>query len=615
MRTMILSMSALALVACQGGSGGGHVSGEREAKPGSGAKAVAEPAAKQGQAKPEAGSAEAGAKAAAQAKADTPSEAGMSPEEKEFRELYAEFEPKLEKATVAYNLAWWKAALSGDQKDFDESARLELELKKLHSDRATYAKLERLRASGKVSDPIMRRALEVMYLSFKENQLDEAVMKELVDEAAALEHTFNTYRGEVDGEEVTSNRIREVLGSSNDSQERRKYWEASKAIGPKIASRLKALVVKRNAAARSLGYRNYYEMQLRLGEQDPAQIARIYEEVDRLTAKPFLEMKARLDARLAKRFGVKVEDLRPWHYSDVFFQESPGVDGLDLDSAFAKTDPKVPVVAFYKGIGLPVVDEILARSDLYERKGKVEHAFCTDIDRKGDVRILTNLKNDERWTGTLLHELGHGVYDAHIDRSLPFILRTAAHAFVTEGVAELFGTLTRDPEWLAVYTDLPPATREKLASLARQENRMDQLVFARWTLVMVNFERALYENPEQDLNALWWDMVERYQHLHRPDDMAGRQDWATKIHIVIVPAYYHNYLLGRMYAAQLRSRLAKVVPAAVVEGGRLHMAGHPEIGAYLVQSVFRPGLRYRWDELVERSTGEPLSPRAFVEQL
>jgi peptidyl-dipeptidase A len=67
---------------------------------------------------------------------------------------------------------------------------------------------------------------------------------------------------------------------------------------------------------------------------------------------------------------------------------------------------------------------------------------------------------------------------------------------------------------------------------------------------MTRFERALYVDPEQDLNRLWWDLVERYQRVPRPD---GRDepDWASKIHIVSAPVYYHNYMLGELFASQL----------------------------------------------------------------
>ena len=55
---------------------------------------------------------------------------------------------------------------------------------------------------------------------------------------------------------------------------------------------------------------------------------------------------------------------------------------------------------------------MIARSDLYEKKGKSPHAFCTDIDREGDVRVLANIVPNEYWMGTMLHEFGHSVYSS-----------------------------------------------------------------------------------------------------------------------------------------------------------------------------------------------------------
>ena len=62
------------------------------------------------------------------------------------------------------------------------------------------------------------------------------------------------------------------------------------------------------------------------------------------------------------------------------------------------------------GLGLDVRG-VLSRSDLYARPKKYQHAFCTDLDREGDVRIMCSLESDERWMETLLHELGHAVQD------------------------------------------------------------------------------------------------------------------------------------------------------------------------------------------------------------
>ena len=60
----------------------------------------------------------------------------------------------------------------------------------------------------------------------------------------------------------------------------------------------------------------------------------------------------------------------------------------------------------------------------------------------------------------------------------------------------------------------------------------------------------MFENPEQDLDSLWWELVERYQGLKKPE---GRKkpDWAAKIHIALYPVYYQNYMLGELLASQL----------------------------------------------------------------
>ena len=60
---------------------------------------------------------------------------------------------------------------------------------------------------------------------------------------------------------------------------------------------------------------------------------------------------------------------------------------------------------------------------------------------------------------------------------------------------------------------------------------------------MLRFEAALYKNPGQDLNRLWWDLVEKYQGITRPENR-NAPDFASKIHVVSAPCYYHNYMMG-----------------------------------------------------------------------
>src|SRR5438445_6890370 len=200
--------------------------------------------------------------------------------------------------------------------------------------------------------------------------------------------------------------------------------------------------------ATQLGFKNYHALQLYLNEQDGAALVKLFDELDGLTCEPFRAAKAEIDARLAADYGTTLAQLRPWHYHDPFFQESPAVFAANLDAPYAQADLLRLAQDFYKSIGLPI-DDVIARSDLYEKKGKSPHAFCTDIDREGDVRVLANIVNNEYWMATLLHELGHSVYSSkNIPRSLPYVIRAESHILTTEGVAMQFERFSKSRGWI-----------------------------------------------------------------------------------------------------------------------------------------------------------------------
>ena len=94
-----------------------------------------------------------------------------------------------------------------------------------------------------------------------------------------------------------------------------------------------------------------------------------------------------------------------------------------------------------------------------------------------------------------------------------------------------------------------------IADGLRAARAAEMLVFTRWVLVMTNFERSLYADPESDLDARWWELVERYQ-LVTPPPGRSNPDWAAKIHVACAPVYYHTYLYGHIVASQLAATLS-----------------------------------------------------------
>jgi peptidyl-dipeptidase A len=226
--------------------------------------------------------------------------------------------------------------------------------------------------------------------------------------------------------------------------------------------------------------------------------------------------------------------------------------------------------------------------------------------------VLANLQNTERWMETLLHETGHALYSKYHDVREPYLLREPAHSFTTEAVAMFFGRCCRNANWMWRMLGLSDEERDKIDPVSRRYQQFQEVLLARWVLVMYNFEKQLYANPEQDLNTLWWDLVEKYQLVKRPEGPVDA-GWASKLHFVTAPCYYHNYMLGELLASQWHHWLVQNVYGVRTDRS-VSFVGDKRIGKYFREKVFAPGAVYEWNEMIRRSTGEELTARYFVEQ-
>jgi peptidyl-dipeptidase A len=518
---------------------------------------------------------------------------------------------KVEPLTTQVNRVYWEATTTGKPEKFAELEQLQLQAKRVFSDLDDFNEIKAFHESKKIRDPRLARQIDKLYLNYLQNQIEPVLMGQIVDLDTKVQETYNNYRGTVDGRRVTISDVYTIMTTEPNVAKRQAAWQASRQVGDVIIEDFLNLVRLRNQAARQIGFDNYHTMKIVTGEQDVNDLDRIFNELDRLTREPYARLKKELDGILAAGYGISPEDLMPWHYHDPFFQRTPLVYELDLDQYYKGRDIEGLARKYYASVGLPI-DDILARSDLYDREGKYPHAFSHDVDRSGDVRVLANLQDTERWMETILHELGHAVYSKYHDRREPWLLREPAHDFTTEAIAMFFGRLSRNADWMQKMLGLSDEETAKIRTVSDRYLRFQEVLFTRWALVMWHFEKALYADPDQDLNTLWWDLVEKYQLLKRPP---GPPDagWASKLHFISAPCYYHNYMLGELLASQLHNHIVHKVLQLESDAG-LSYVGDQRVGQYLRQYVFGPGARYRWDEMITRATGEPLTPKYFVEQ-
>ncbi len=509
-----------------------------------------------------------------------------------FQTYLDDFIPKLKRKELEMRLASWILETTGSQDAARLVAELNMEWHLLFQDKEFFKKLPDWEKEP--LNPLQKRELNVLTRTFKLSQIDKTLLEEIAKEEANLSLLYSNFRPKIDGIEVTENEIKQILKTETNLAKREKAWEASKEIGKVLAPKTLKLVNLRNQAAKSLGYDNFFSMQLALQEVDEEELFELFSRFEKKTRKANLMLLDEIYTSQAKRFNAEKEALGPLAFAEPFSQENP-LDQSALDTLVANIDILEAAKAFYKKIGFDV-EEILKKGDHFERVGKNQHAFCTHIDREGDVRVLNNVKPTLKWLEVVLHELGHAVYDVGISQKLPWLLREPPHMITTEAMALIAG---RQAHLAKSLEKLCPDSDDALKSLAEKGLKRGQLIFSRWVLCMTHFERELYRHPNQDLNTLWWQMVEKYQGIKWKGSKHGA-DFAAKYHISLAPAYYFSYLLGEFFASTLEQKF--------------DLFTSEKTASFLNKNLFEPGNSLNYKELIKKITGEDLKEDAWVSQ-
>ena len=505
--------------------------------------------------------------------------------------------------------AYWDSSISGKKEDYEKYEITSMDYNNYFCDKERFEKLKTVANDVKNSPYIIQRQYNLFYEAFLSNQVDPKKLEEIVKLETKIEEMFSTFRADVNGKKYTDNDINDILKKSKDEDELKAAWVAHKNVWAVVEKDLIDLVKKRNEIAKTLWFDNYHTMSLTLSEQNPEDVLKIFDELDELTRDTFLELKWDIDNYFSKYHNLEIDNLQPWHYQDKFFQEAPSIVETDFDKYYKGKDLVNITTKYYDSLWMDIRD-MVEKSDLFEKEGKNQHAYCIPMDTKGDVRVLCNIKDNEKWMWTMLHEYGHAVYDKYLDYDMPFVLRWAAHTFTTEAIAMLFGRFSTQSKWMKdmLAADLD----ENQKNDSEYMLKLNQLVFSRWAQVMFRFEKELYADPDQDLNSLRWDLVEKYQGITYVN-RTTTADWASKLHIATAPCYYHNYLLWEILASQIYAYITKNILKIEV-WSEASFYGNKEVGDFLKEKIFSVGKLYKWDEMINRALGEDLTAKYYAKQ-
>ena len=259
-----------------------------------------------------------------------------------------------------------------------------------------------------------------------------------------------------------------------------------------------------------------------------------------------------------------------------------------------------------------------------------QHPFCTAIG-PGDVRIALRFSAGNLASGilTLLHEVGHGLYDQGLDpEHFGMPMGEAASLGLHESQSRLWENLVGRSEgfWRFFYPRLRKTFPDTLGDVSLEAFResinsvepgpirteADELTYNLHIVIRFELERSLLggDLAATDLPGAWAELYRRYLGVTPKDDRTGcLQDvhWAEGL-----IGYFPTYSLGNLYAAQLFAAAERDIGPLEDAFARGDFSG---LRGWLRENVHRHGMRYRASAIVERATGRPPDDLALIESL
>src|SRR3990172_12123254 len=114
--------------------------------------------------------------------------------DEDFKKIRDEYVAKYRPLVIQSETAWWDANTTGADEAFERRKQAQGALVELHSDRATFSQLKALKDSGNITDPVLKRELDVMYRSHLPGQSDPQLQKKIIALESEVEQMFNAHR-------------------------------------------------------------------------------------------------------------------------------------------------------------------------------------------------------------------------------------------------------------------------------------------------------------------------------------------------------------------------------------------------------------------------------------
>ena len=510
-----------------------------------------------------------------------------------YTNLRDEFSQKLAPKNLEVELTAWEFYINSTDENRERFLQAEDNVQELFKDEDLYNEFLEIEKQG-LNDKHLDKQLKDLVKCFDEELNVGALKKELREKENSIAAKYNKYVPQIDGKDVTKAEITKILESEKDPGFRKKAYDAKVKGGDSIAQELVELIKMRNEFAKTQGYENFYDYQLKEEYDVESEylsnlLHEVYENVKQFNKKLQTETKE----ELAQEFGINVKDLKSYHYG-LILKSNPA---KEINKSLTTKEQVVEIAKqTYKNMGFDI-DNMNITLDLFPRKNKNTHGFCFEIEPGKDSRILANLTNNIISLETIFHELGHCIYNLGISTELPYLDRGTTPA-MTEAVAMMMGDLIQTEN---VLQDI---VSKELLDKYLKEHKKTESKFINIIMLIISFEKEMYLHPDQNPAKLWHDLKCIYLGRNQSEELDN--EWATIPHYLSHPAYYQNYFRANVIKAQMYNFLTQQL-GAITENNNT--------AKYLNENLFKYGKSVEENDMIELFTQEPLSAKSLCNKL
>ncbi len=514
--------------------------------------------------------------------------------EKNFVELREKISKDMKPIMSNSEAACWDFYTESSQENLDKMNAAQDKANDFYDNKEIYAQLKEINDKGGVHDKKLQKQLRNLTSAFGDGIEFKEELKAMNEKENEISQKLNSFVMKIDGKPVSKAELSQIMETEKNPEIRKKAANAKIESGDLIAEDLRELVKMRNDFAKKKGYDNYFDYKISEDyDIKPKELDKLLSDVAKNTKDANARVMTGIKKDLSEAFGVKPEDLKSYHFGYL-----AGEDPERLVNEQIKSKEEVVDISkkAYAGMGYDV-DKLPIKLDLFPRANKNTHGFSFPIEAGKDARILANLTNNVSSIDTLMHELGHSVFTVKTDSKLPYLEQDTTST-MTEAVAMMMGDMPRT-EGLVKDKVSPEVNEKFVKSLGKEES-----TFVGSSMAIIDFERNMYKNPDQDLKQLWKDMNVKYKGRSEKDEPTN--EWATIPHFLSHPAYYQNYFRASLIKAQLYDALTKKL-------GKL--TENKETAKYLNENLFKYGGSKDDNELLTEITGKELSADAFCNRI